>query len=296
MRVGIALPQYRIDVDAGAPVWRSTMQIARLAESLGLDSVWLSDHPFAVGPDGVASGALDPFVAAAALARVTAKTRIGTLVASASMRAPGLVAHQFRTLGAAGPGRMVAGLGAGWYPDEHRAFGAALRPFAERAADLERAVELIGSDDRHPEVLVGGTGARILDVAARGAGAWNVAWDPSPEAFAALNASLDERCALAGRDPSTLRRTLGLTVAVGATDADVDAAIERLRTRATFLATVDRATLERSIVVGTPWRCADAIASYARCDEVIVALLLRDDEAMLELFAREVMPAVPTLR
>jgi alkanesulfonate monooxygenase SsuD/methylene tetrahydromethanopterin reductase-like flavin-dependent oxidoreductase (luciferase family) len=78
---------------------------------------------------------------------------------------------------------------------------------------------------------------------------------------------------------------------VGASDRDIDAAVERLRGRAAFLSGVDRETLAARIVTGTPQRCAERIASY-QADEVVVALLLRDDPEMLDLFATEVAPVI----
>ena len=291
MRVGIALPQYVIDVEPGIEVWPAMLSIARRADALGLDSVWLSDHPFVEVPHAAPSGALEPFVAAASLLRATERVHVGTLVASASMRAPGLIGHQFASVDAAGSGRAIAGMGAGWYEPEHRAFGVPLRSFAARAVALEETLDALEAGGGPAvSVLVGGTGRRMLDLAARRADLWNVAWDVGPETFAGLNSRLDDACAAAGRDPATLRRTVGLNVAVGRTDRAIDAAIERLQARAAFLSSIDRPALQRHIVIGTPDRCAAALAAYARCDQVIVALLMRDDVEMLELFASEVVP------
>jgi alkanesulfonate monooxygenase SsuD/methylene tetrahydromethanopterin reductase-like flavin-dependent oxidoreductase (luciferase family) len=289
MRVGIALPQYRIDVGSGKP-WRGTLETAVAAERLGLDSVWLSDHPFAVGPDGVRSGAVEPLTSMAALTRHTARVRIGSLVLASTMRAPAIMAHTFATLGRSAPGRVVAGLGAGWYEAEHRAFGLPLPPYAARLAQLDIAARAVaGLPEPRPAVLVGGAGPGVIDLAARVADAWNVAWDPPAASFAGLARALDDACGRAGRDPRSVERSVGVTVAVGAGDRALDAAVERLRSRARFLADVERIALEERIVLGTPERCVERLAAY-HADEVVVALLLRDDLEMLELFATEVAP------
>ncbi|MCI0347658.1 MAG: LLM class flavin-dependent oxidoreductase, partial [Chloroflexi bacterium] len=144
-------------------------------------------------------------------------------------------------------------------------------------------------------ILVGGTGAPILEIAARHADAWNVSWDPRPGGFAASSRRLDEACRRAGRDPASLRRSVGLTVLVGSDSRAIDRAVERLRGRAAFLGGVDRAALAERIIVGTPPECVECIAAYA-ADEVVVALLLRDDPEMLELFATEVAPALRDAR
>jgi alkanesulfonate monooxygenase SsuD/methylene tetrahydromethanopterin reductase-like flavin-dependent oxidoreductase (luciferase family) len=290
MKLGTALPQYAIDVAPGVGVWSLASATAARAETLGLDAVWLSDHPFAIGPDGVASGAFEPITGAAALGRATERLRIGTLVLSSAMRAPGLVAHAFRSLSAIAPGRIVAGLGAGWYEPEHRAFGMPLPSYAERLASLERTVDALAAlGPERPELLLGGTGARLIELAARAADAWNVAWDVPPDAYADLNRRLDTACERAGRDPRSISRTVGLTVLVAADDRGLDAAVDRLRGRAAFLSGVDRGTLAERIVCGTPERCAERIAAYG-ADEVVAALLLRDDPEMLDLFAAEVAP------
>ena len=288
MKIGIALPQYAIDVTPEAGPWPLALEIAGRSEALGLDAVWLSDHPFAIGPDGVASGAFEPIAGAAALARATERLRIGTLVLSSALRAPGLVAHSFRSLSAIAPGRIVAGLGAGWYEPEHRAFGMPLPSYAERLASLERTVDALAAlGPERPELLLGGTGARLIELAARAADAWNAAWDVPPEVFADLNQKLEAACERAGRDPRSMSRTVGLNVLVAADERGLDAAVERLRARAAFLSGVDYGSLAERIVAGTPERCAERIAAYG-ADEVVAALLLRDDPEMLELFATEV--------
>jgi alkanesulfonate monooxygenase SsuD/methylene tetrahydromethanopterin reductase-like flavin-dependent oxidoreductase (luciferase family) len=292
VKIGTALPQYAIDVSPGDRTWPSALGIARRAEALGLDAVWLSDHPFAIGPDGVASGAFEPISAAAALARGTARIRIGTLVLSSAMRAPGLLAHSFRSLCAIAPARIVAGLGAGWYEPEHRAFGVPLPSYGERIAMLDRTVDALAAlGPERPEVLCGGTGARLMELAARAADAWNVAWDVPTGAYSELNRKLDAACERAGRDPRSVARTVGVTVLVAPDERGLDRAVERLRGRAAFLSGVDRASLAERIVCGTPERCAERIAAYG-ADEVVAALLLRDDPEMLELFATEVAPVL----
>jgi alkanesulfonate monooxygenase SsuD/methylene tetrahydromethanopterin reductase-like flavin-dependent oxidoreductase (luciferase family) len=160
-----------------------------------------------------------------------------------------------------------------------------LPAYASRLARLEATIDALGAE--RPRVLVGGTGARLLDLAARRADVWNVSWDVPPDGFAALTRRVDEACERSGRDPVSLGRSVGLSVLVGRNERDLDAAVERLRGRAAFLSGVERGALEERIIAGRPERCVERIAAYA-ADEVVVALLLRDDAEMLELFATEV--------
>jgi alkanesulfonate monooxygenase len=283
MRVGIALPQYSVDVAPGRGPWLAARSIAEGAERLGLDSVWLSDHPFAVGPDGVPSGAFEALTGAAALVKATRRIQVGTLVLASTMRRAGLVAHTAATLGS----RFVAGIGAGWYAPEHRAFGLDLPTYPRRLELLGSTLQALNANG--VPTLIGGSSEAILDLAARHTGSWNLAWDVSPARFADLDARATGACERAGRDPGTLARSVGLTVLVARNQSGLDDAVDRLRGRAVFLSEVERRALEERIVVGTPAYCVDRIGEYA-ADEVISALLLRDDPEMLELFATEVAP------
>lgn len=290
MRVGISLPHYVVDVAPGRDVLACVLETACQAEALGLDGVWVSDHPFAVAPDGTVSGSLEPLVLLGALAGATDRIRLGTLVLAATMRPPSLLAHTLGTLSRAAPGRIVAGIGAGWYEPEHRAFGVPLPAYDTRIAMIGSALDAIdGLGPARPDVLLGGSGDRLLRIASERADAWNVSWDVPTERFAALSRRLDDHCERAGRDPRSIARSVGLTLLVAEDERGLDAAVERLRGRAAFLAGLERRALEEKIICGTPRECAERIAAYG-ADEVVVALLLRDDPSMLELFGSQVAP------
>src|SRR5947208_4534589 len=85
MRVGLNLPQYEIDV-AGALGPEPVVAAARAAEEAGFDSVWVSDHPFVVAPDGSVSGALEATSLMAYVASSTSRVTVGSLVLASSMR------------------------------------------------------------------------------------------------------------------------------------------------------------------------------------------------------------------
>jgi alkanesulfonate monooxygenase SsuD/methylene tetrahydromethanopterin reductase-like flavin-dependent oxidoreductase (luciferase family) len=290
VRVGIALPQYEVDRDpAGPALFPAAVAAARRADDLGFDSAWLSDHPFAVAPDGSVSGAIEPLVTLAALTRATRRIVVGTLVLAATMRTAASVAHAAHTLP---PHRTVIGVGAGWYEPEHRAFGVPLGSFAERADRLERTVSALRElTEPRPQVLIGGSGRRVVELAGRYADRWNVAWDVTPDVFASLSRGLDEACERAGRDAATVERSVGLTVLLAEDDRERDVALERLRRRAPFLADVDAASLTRNAIVGSARECVDRIAAY-EADEVVLAPILRDDVELIERLATEVAPAL----
>ena len=285
MRIGLALPQYEIDVARSADLSWSLTTAARRAEALSLDSVWLSDHPFAVAPDGMVSGAMEAMTTLASLARATRQIAVGTLVLAATMRAPALLRNVARTMSLSAGDRLMLGLGTGWYSPEHRAYGIELPSYRDRIEMLRAclcALDELG--ERRPSVLVGGAGPEVMELAAAYADIWNVSWDVPADRFRSLSRSLDAVCERGGRDPSSLRRSVGLTVLAADGDADIDAAVGNLRARAPFLAAVTRDALEGRIVVGDASSCAERILAYG-ADEVVIAPLLRDDEEMVRLLA-----------
>lgn len=273
MKVGVNLPQYEGDFASGSLDLDAVAAYARAAERWGIDGVWVSDHPFAVAPDGTTWHALDPFTVLDAVAAATDRIGLGTLVLACSRREPADVAAFAHLLG---PARTTLGLGCGWYREEHEALGVSLPPFAERVSRLERCVGAARAAGAR--VLVGGTARAVRDVAARAADAWNMAWDPSPERFRATAAGM-----------GGVARSVGLTVLVADGRADAVRAVERLRARAPFIGSTD--ALLGAICWGTPDAIAERIAAYG-ADEVVATLPLRDDLEMLERFATEAAPAL----
>lgn len=277
VRIGLNLPQYAVDFDDGACSFERVVSLARRAEAAGLDSVWISDHPFVIAPDGSVCGALAADALIAPLLRATSRVRVGTLALAATMRAPEMVAALARSCGE--PQRLVAGVGTGWYEPEHRAYGIPLPPFGERVERLWATLRALGALPQRPAILAGGVSDAVLDCAAAGADVWNAAWDAPPGAYAALARRADAACDRAGRDPATLARSIGVTVAIGPTRADLEAAVERVRKRAPYLRGLSLAALEARIVAGPPERVAERLAEYraAGASEAVVTLLVRDD-------------------
>jgi alkanesulfonate monooxygenase SsuD/methylene tetrahydromethanopterin reductase-like flavin-dependent oxidoreductase (luciferase family) len=217
------------------PSWPGIRAFAEHAEAAGLDSVWVCDHFFGSMPGAPPEGVHEAWTLATALATATTRVEVGQLVTCATYRNPGLLAKMAVTADAVSRGRLVLGLGAGWHDTEYEAFG---YPSDHRVSRLEEALEivvpllsgetvsytgryhrvadavLLPPPDRRIPLLVAGNGPRILRLTAHYAEAWNTAWFAGPdkrlrERVTALDTALDE----AGRDPSTLRRTVGVYVA-----------------------------------------------------------------------------------
>src|SRR5262245_40701325 len=134
-RVGIQLPEVERPVD-----WPELFTMARVAEEVGFDSLWVGDHLLYDLPGGVTRGPWEAWTSLAALAAVTERIELGPLVASTSFHAPAMLAKQAATVDAISGGRLILGLGAGWNEREYRAFGFA---YDNRVSRFEEAFTII---------------------------------------------------------------------------------------------------------------------------------------------------------
>src|SRR5262249_54393814 len=151
-------------------------------------------------------------------------------------RPPAVLAKAATTIDRVSGGRLDLGLGAGWLEDEYGAFGYPFGSVGGRFDALERGVQAVGrflTDRASPgprplqepiPLWVGGKGGpRLLRLAARHAAGWNTVWRVSPEAHAGGVADVARACAREGRDPATLRRSVGLYGTIGVTEDDARA-------------------------------------------------------------------------
>jgi probable F420-dependent oxidoreductase len=232
-RVGIQLPEVERRVE-----WPELVAMARAAEAVGFDSLWLGDHLLYDLPGGVTRGPWEVWTSLAALAAVTERIELGPLVASAGFHAPAMLAKQAATVDAISGGRLIVGLGAGWNEREYRAFGF---PFDRRVARFEEAFTIIrtllgeGRIDHDgafwrleecvldppparpggPPLLIGSTGERMLAIALPHVDAWNVWWGEygnTVEGFAAVRDRVVEACERAERDPATVGATAAVLI------------------------------------------------------------------------------------
>jgi probable F420-dependent oxidoreductase len=323
MRVGLALPQYDFSVPGEHPLrWETVAAVARQAEALGFASLWLSDHLFLdMGRYGAApgvAGAFAPLPALGALARQTAAARLGVLVLNAPLRPPSVLAKALATLDVLAGGRLVVGMGAGWYEPE---FAAAGVPFQQPGTRLDQLAEAIAVlrgmfgggpfsySGRHwtvedarclpvpvqqpgPPIWMGGRGDRLIRLAARHADGWNTAWTWTPQAYRDRVDVLRAACEQAGRDPAKVTLSLGLYALVGEDEADVERRFERLRA-VSQPGVLDRMTLDDWRVgrlVGTVEQVREQLGVWEELgvDELIVgagaipfALASPDDVEMI---------------
>lgn len=216
------------------PTWKEVRRFAQEAEHLAFDSLWVCDHFLSDPGDRPVEGIHEAWTILSALAAVTTSVDLGQLVMCAPFRNPGLLAKMAVTADAVSGGRIILGVGAGWYDAEHRAFGF---PTDHRVSRFEEAVQvldglldgelvsfrghfhqaeearLIPAPARRIPLLMAGNGPRMLRITARYADAWNTAWYglPAKRLRSRLDA-LDAALAEENREPTTMRRTVGVWV------------------------------------------------------------------------------------
>lgn len=217
------------------------LQEVRLADATGWHGVWLADHYMPnTGDTTPARGdTYECWALLPALAAVTERIRVGTLVSPASVHHPALLAKRAATIDRLCGGRMVLGLGAGWQVNEHHAYGIELEPPGKRVSRFEEAIQIVRSllsqetttfhgayyditdapADPKPvqsplPLLVGTRGPRMRRITVRYADEWNT-WG-TPEQAAAARAAVIEACHEAGRDPATIRTSINALVGLGA--------------------------------------------------------------------------------
>ncbi len=260
MRLGLALPQYDYSIAGESPLqWSSVVAYARAAESAGYDSLWVSDHLFLdvakYGGPPDRYGVFDPIVLLAALASQVPRVRLGTLVLCEALRPASVLAKSLAGLDRVCDGRLDVGVGAGWYEPEYDAIGMAMPSPGERLARLRDAVAvlrgLLGGGpctydgrfhrayDAHnqppahqrptPPIVLGGKGDRLLRLVAELADGWNTCWVWTPDAYRERLEVLARACDAVGRDPASVRRSLGLYALCGEDERDLARRFARLQ-------------------------------------------------------------------
>jgi F420-dependent oxidoreductase-like protein len=189
IKFGVTLPQF-----GGS--WPEVKEMALCADEVGFDSVWVADHFLGVGADDP----LEAWTEMTAVAAITRRTEIGFLVLCNSYRPPSLLAKMATTFDQISEGRLILGIGAGWFVHEYEAYGYDFPGVRTRLEQLEEGLEILKkmwTEDSptfhgvhynienarclpkptrkpHPPILIGGGGEQVLlRLVARHADIWN---------------------------------------------------------------------------------------------------------------------------
>src|SRR5580704_2402956 len=140
-RFGVQLPNFS-GFDP-ADLFDHVAGLVTTAEDAGLDSVWVMDHFFQLPPmGGPDQPMLEAYTLLGALAAVTRRVQLGTLVTGVTYRNPGILAKIVTTLDVISGGRAILGIGAAWYDVEHKGLGVDYPSDGERLDRLEEAVQI----------------------------------------------------------------------------------------------------------------------------------------------------------
>jgi F420-dependent oxidoreductase-like protein len=312
MRVGVM-----IEGQEGL-TWERWLALADAAESLGFESLCRSDH--LTGVVGNADrDSLETWTSLAVLATRTRRIRFGAVVSPVTFYHPTVIAKMAAALDTLSDGRFDLGIGAGWNEHEHTMFGVRLPPMKERMDRFEcaarhiRALEAgrpvtldqpyypLREAELHPlpgrgrlRILVGGRGERrTLRVVAEVADEWNVT-RVDRETFRHKRGVLAEHCRAIGRDPDSITRSLMVPLAIGRDPSEVATRVAAARAIFPALPEDEASWREASFLAGTPPEVAAALAGWAEVgvERVLLQMLDQEDIGALELFAREVLPAL----
>ena len=235
MKLGVIVPQgWTGEYDGWDPerAWDRTLEVARQAEGIGAESIWLFDH-FHTVPRPTDEITFESFTSLSALAALTERVRLGHIVICNGFRNPALTAKMAATLDTISGGRFELGIGAGWKRDEWLAYGYGFPETRERLASLHDALEVIsrmleGGQEVHATyrgehhsvtdarnvpkpiqptgmpIMVGGNGPNVTwRLAARYADELNVD-GLSPDELRESLPTIRARCEEIGRDPDSL--------------------------------------------------------------------------------------------
>jgi probable F420-dependent oxidoreductase len=275
------------------PNWTDITQMAQMAEDMGFDSLWLVDHflvPYRYRGEDKVQGFWDSWTVMPAIAAITNRVELGTLVTCTGFRNPALMAKIAATVDEISGGRVILGIGAGWNEYEYRAFG---YPFDHRVSRFEEALTIIhgllrdGYVDFHGKyyqahecelrprgprpnslpIMIGSSGERMLRLTARYADSWNrwlVYGRSYPDQIPDAREKVDAACRAEGRIPGTLERTASVQIDLKGT-ADPQAGKESL--------------------MGSPEEIAETIRGFAREGISHLQIMLRPNvpEAMEKL-------------
>jgi alkanesulfonate monooxygenase SsuD/methylene tetrahydromethanopterin reductase-like flavin-dependent oxidoreductase (luciferase family) len=210
--------------------WDRSLEISKLADDLGFESIWVPDHLQSIRVD-TPSPTVEAMMHLTAIAQVTKRVNLSTGVACVSFRNPALLTKMFSTLDVVSGGRAEIAIGAGWHEPEWTAYGIPFPPPKERLARLRESLEIItamlqpGASDfkgeryeingldmdplsiRQPRmpIIVGGNGQKVTwRLAAKYADELNLD-GPDPDIISEWMPIIHERCEEIDRDPATLK-------------------------------------------------------------------------------------------
>ena len=304
IKFGVTLPQLK-------RTWEETRTAAVELERLGFDSLWVNDHLYGLPMPEVPI--LECWTVLAAVGAVTTRVELGTLVSPVGFRNPALHAKMAATLDHITGGRVIVGLGVGWFETEFRGYGfpfPAVRTRLEQLSEAARLMKLVWTEPgatfdgryfrsegiiceprpvRVPPILIGGGGERVLlRIAAELADVWNNLAVNQGELGRKV-ACLRDHCRAVGRDPDTIEVSQQTVVVIGANEVDARAKLGK----AARIYGGHLGDIERHGIWGSPAQVVERIERHVEqgCSSFMIEFFGRDAREPAGLFAEQVLPA-----
>jgi alkanesulfonate monooxygenase SsuD/methylene tetrahydromethanopterin reductase-like flavin-dependent oxidoreductase (luciferase family) len=300
------------------------LETGRLVERLGYDAIFIFDHP---------AVHVDPWIALSGLAVAADRVRLGSAVNCVGYRHPAMLARIAADLDNLSRGRLILGIGSGWWDAEHAAVGAPFPPLRQRQAMLDEALQIVTGawgdepfsfDGHHvrteqfrveppplqhprPPIMIGGSGERFtLRQVAWYGDACNVR-EPDPlmlasvpvaERVAAVRQKLDalaRHCADLGRPPEEVLRThFTLYLMLAPTEAEAAHKLDAFDASASTSPGTRRSG-KGTVFAAAPERAAAYYRALAAIGiQYFIVQLDADDHETITLLAQEVVPRVTT--
>jgi len=314
IKFGLQHPSFTYDGE-GAKIFQTLKKTILYAEESGFDSFWVMDHFFQIPRVGrLEEPILEGWSTISALAAVTRKIRVGTLVTGNIYRNPAVLAKMGATVDALSNGRLFMGIGAGWFETEANAYGIPFYTVSERLKRLEEALQIIKGMWTHdrfsfigkyyrvneamcypkpiqkpcPSILVGGSGEKVtLKLVAKYGDACNLVG--GAKTVKTKLEKLKEHCKAVGRDYKDILKTkLGLLI-IGEDDKEVSLMVQRHRQPG-----LTDEQYSEWVTFGTPKQAVRKIQELinAGLQYLIFNIAYGNEERVLKLFVDEVMPEV----
>jgi F420-dependent oxidoreductase-like protein len=292
--------------------WAEARAAAEEFDRLGFDSLWVCDHVYGVPLPNLPI--FEGWTELAAVAAVTEHAELGSLVTPPFFRNPAVLAKQIATIDQISGGRAIAGLGAGWFEAEFKAYGCDFPGIGERMRALEESVEILKrfwSEERvtfegqhfsvrdaicepkpvrRPPILIGGGGERVLmGIVARHADIWNNMAVIQPQLGAKVKA-LRRRCDELRRDFDSIEVSQQCVVVIGEDEEQARGFLEKAKK---VYGGHMGDSIEEHGIWGAPEAVIERIERHRAlgCSLFVIEFFGRDTTVPARLFAEKVIPA-----
>jgi F420-dependent oxidoreductase-like protein len=320
IRVGLTLPQGWLDEFPDNNAYNQFLfskSVALKAEQLGYDAGYVYDHFIPYYGDKRTLPFFEAYTLLSAIAAITTKLRIGQVVTCNSYRSPSLLAKMSSTLDAISDGRLEFGIGAGWFEYEYNSYGYPFDSASTRIEQLDESITIIKKmwqkekssfkgkhysiknaicspkpiQNPHPPIMVGGSGQKLIAVAAKYATRYNHPFG-TPEILQSKIEMLKIQCKKIKRNFNDIENSVLLRVLVGKDKDDIKQIVTQLKKKNESISEFIMRSKD-SIALGTPDEVIEYLQKYVNIGIsyfIVNFIGLSNTLEMLSLFSKKVRP------